>query len=269
MPVPEQVSWAKRRDKLTILAPLWHELTKRQRRTARVAHHIVAPSRSCGDWIKERWQVRNCLTAPWDVGIPNTFREDMHDPARYRLLIPAFDGAVAELPLAQFEDLLTSRPDVDLTFAFTPSQARSMLRRWLQSLQRRFGDRVSLRCAVPWQQRQLLYAQHDLTIWLANKASTGFVGLTSLSMGTPVLAYSVSPLYEFLNTQNSVLVPCTVEHTAQGLPYVEPNHQQFYSYLTAVLSQRKYLNRLQSRASCNLPSRQSMFLGVWQRVLGN
>lgn len=269
-PIAEQVTCANRRGLRTIVMPFWHELRSDDRKALRQAQFVVVPSRAAADLVGARWQLKRCWAALWDPGLPFTLKNDMQHPERIKLLLPLFDHYPRVIDAAcpkLLQRLMEYIDCVDLTVPFTPAQLSAAGLRQLKAFSRSFPGRVTLLKSVPLQRRPLLYAQHDLTIWPTLAENIGLVGLTSIAMGTPVLAFNYPPLSEFLSVKNSVLVPCSGQPESLGRPRIAPDFAAFEQAASQLLHDRQYLGKLQQTVHHNLENRRNIFNDVWMRAL--
>ncbi len=266
-PLPEQLSWCARNKKRAVLVPLWHELRSDDRRAYRGASFVVTPARAVACLLKARWGLSTCLTAPWDPGLPWTVKSGLKNKEKLRLLLPWYDHApnVSSEPLLKLLVSLSQREDMSLTITYSPSRVMPSAARRLQGLTKP-GHVTLLKSVPPWQ-RALVYGQHDLTLWPAEAENTGLVGLSSLAMGTPVIAFAGAIASEFLSSKNGVLVPCESRGNSLGVPRVLDDYARFEEYLRGLLAHRDHIARLQDGTMFNADSRRAIFDDCWQRVL--
>ncbi len=274
VPPLEQVSWVTKADKRAILLPAWYELRSQHRRAFRAATTVLSPARAVTSLLQRRWGLRNCSTAPWDPGLPLSIKHSLAASTGLKLFVPCHlrpDWAVGNTGEAFWELLLklvAAREDLQLSVSYVPSSPMASAIRKLEA-GRLKTKRITLYKQPSRREQPLLYANHDLTIWPAIGENTGHVGLVSLAMGTPVVAFSNSLICEFLNDKNAVLVPALLSQTPLGATSPIPEYEAFAEALEYVLARRERVLALQPHVSFNMTHRRSAFHAGWAAALAD
>lgn len=269
-PIFEQVAWAHKHGVETAVFSLWHELRPHDRRVYRELHAVISPSHEAARFLMSRWNIRRSYAAPYDPGTPFMRKHPRLRSTGTWVLLPLFDREPwrTEATALEISDRMLKRyPDTHLTVAYNSSHLVPFATRRLKQLQRGFPDRVRVlrRCRPAY--RPILFGEHDLTLWPTHAENTGMTGLTSLAMGTPVLAYAFPPVSEFLNPKNSVRIPCRTTTNELGVPLTAPDYEAFEHGLWEVLDSPSDLRRLQETVSYGLLQRRKAFGDVLARCL--
>lgn len=268
-PIFEQVSWAHRYGRATAIFCLWHELTAEARRAYREVGAIITPSYEAARFLAARWGIHNIYAAPYDPGVPLTQKPAIPAIGRW-LLLPLFDRAPHTMEGTALElvgRLLARYDDVYMTIAYNSSTLMPFAKRRLAQFNKAFPGRVVLMAGCTLAERPVLFAQHDLTLWPTHAENTGHLGLTSLAMGTPVVAFHFPPVTEFLCDGNALTAPCRTAPNELGVPIPVPNYSAFEVCSQGLLDTPGLLAQLQKTATVGLPARQKVFHEVLARCL--
>ncbi len=238
---------------------------------------MVCPIRQGTDVLRESLALTNCRYIPWDNGLPTTRKSVLVDGARIKVLIPLLDWTTSSVDpeiLNVVWRTLHKCPYVDITFVYCPRGFRVGDYKAIKRIEKLFGASGQFRSISD---RKLsrddiltLYGRHDLTVWPSEQEGFGSVGLDSLSMGTPVMAYDVAPQSEFLRDgKNSVLVPCELKYNWLGVPWVLPNSPKFEEHLVALVDRPDLLGELRRFTRFGMAARRDKFVTGWSQVIGN
>jgi glycosyltransferase involved in cell wall biosynthesis len=130
------------------------------------------------------------------------------------------------------------------------------------------NGRVELFKGPSWEKHHLLFGQHDLVVWPTLFEDVGLIGLGSIYMGTPVLAFDMPLIGEYLKDGvNGVLVPCDLDYRWPGAAQVTPNYRVFGEYLESMLDRPEYLTKLRQSVHTGVQSRRDTFFTRWQKLL--
>ena len=268
-PIVEQVEWANKQGIRTGIFCLWHELRAGHVKSYRATSFVLSPSGVSSRLVGESFGVRRSYTLPWDTGEPFTLKDPRLRMNYTRVLLPLFDYEPYEVEATALEiagRALLRFPRMTLTVAYNASKLAPFATRRIKEFKKYFGDRVRLMPGVPIGWRPMLFVAHDLTYWPVCCGNTGMIGLMSITMGTPVLAFQIPPFTEFLTAMNSIQVPTTVYSGNMGIPRVEPNYDIMEQYLYAALTDADRLKLLQQNVLCGLEQRRETFKKVLTRV---
>jgi glycosyltransferase involved in cell wall biosynthesis len=257
-----EIMAAKKSKVKTILIALWDEIEQSDVPALRLLDDIICPNNKTLQLLKLKENLENLHHVPWDPGVPLTQENRELDPQRLGLIWP-LDGSQSThqepkfLPIA--ETILKQCPNVWMTITYSslmPAQGVKELRRLYQS-----GDgRVELVRNPSWDKHQLLFGQHDITIWPTLIESVGLIGLCSLYMGTPVFAFDHPVVGEMVKDGKSgILVPCELQPNWLGVPFVKPDYQEFGQYLIKTAQDTKTLNELRGWTFVGLKERREVF----------
>jgi hypothetical protein len=270
VPHREQVEWCNKRKIHTVIHPLWQELTENNKAPLRAANRVLATSQGFARMLQTRLAIKNVSVAPFDPGLPFTCKDKHLTTAGPWVLLPLYDREPQKMEGTAIEiagRLLEARADVRLSVIYNSSTLSSRAKRRLQDFQHYFGQRVQCHRSVPFARRPMLFGHHDVTMWPAHFDSVGLTPLTSLSMGTPVVAFNSPPLQEFLTKHNSIPVPCDARYNRVGVPQIEPDYRLYERCLQNAVINRNYLAELQQTVLHGLEHRRKSFGEMLSQVI--
>jgi len=269
IPTLAQLRWANDHGKRTVVIPDWRDLGTAHRRILEAAGTVVCTSRYFAGLLQDRWHLNNCLTTCWDPGVP-LVEKRVPPEGRIRLLYPLEWITPASQPsIILMLSHLLNVADVALTVLYLPSRIDSPCRRFLDNLQNMHPDRVKLLRRAPLTDLSWHFAAHDLTIWPSASDHTGCGALMSVYGGTPVVAFNVPPLNEFLSPTNSSLVPCGHRQSSLGALRARLDYNAFGSRLSALVTHPANLRELYGRGTLLLRERMQLFRDGWRSVLAH
>jgi len=116
-------------------------------------------------------------------------------------------------------------------------------------------------------QRRLM-SEATLTLSPALSDSFGIVGLSSLSVGTPVLSWNAKPQNEYLsNGVNSVLVSASMERRGLAAIFVRREMQDLIKVVSDVLKNETQLCKMRKCAIDTSREREKQFAAGWEKWL--
>ena len=270
IPRIEQINYAKRNGIMTVLVPMWQEISPPFRKAARQADHIVTLSTDARELFHSVYKFRNVTLIPFDAGLPITKKEGSINHRKIKLLLPWFDRN-ARCTQSSFLDylayLLTRMPEAYLTVCISSSKFSPAVAKFFQRLGEKTG-RVTLRRKVPLSERPALFAAHDLTVFPAECDNFGFCSLMSINCGTPVLTFAVSPQTDFVYPDaNGILVKTKIDFDENGVPHAAPDYEKFSDVLQALVAEPHHIDNLNKKINYNLNSRRKSFELGWHSIL--
>jgi hypothetical protein len=265
-----EVEWANDRGIDTWVLAVWDELIPSHREACAAASKLIMPYRCVMRDLTAKWGMTgNRLSMPWDVPVPFTFKDGLHTPPGINVLLPLCDSQAQRTDQDIFRVLrviLDECDNVSVTIA-THSGWPISTRRAIKQLQREFHERIELAHRPRLLRRLMLYASHDLTLWPSKFEGLATTGLWSLCMGTPVLAWDISPANEYLkHEKNSVLVPCDIRENWLGVPEVIPDWQLFVDHAIDLLKNEQQLAKIRAHTSHGLGQRRQDFDVGWAKL---
>jgi hypothetical protein len=271
VPKIEQVSYAKRHGKLIVIAPMWQELRLPFRKTMRQADHVIAMSAECRELYQSVYKFKNTTLIPFDSGLPVIRKELPVNGRRINLLLPWFDrnARCAQQPfLGHLHDLLMKMPEARLTVAITSSRFAPAIAKFFKRLEKRTNGRVALMRRVAFRDRPQLFLNHDLTLLPAECDNYGFCGLTSITCGTPILTFAVSPQIDFAYPDtNSVVIKTKVNYDEHGVAHADPDYARYFKALQILVAEPRHIDAMNKRINYNLNARRKSFETGWQSIL--
>lgn len=271
VPKVEQIAFAKRHNILTILVPMWQELNTPFRKAVKQADHLIALSSECRDLYHKIYKFKNVSLIPFDTGLPVTKKDSNVNPRKIKLFLPWFDRnarCAQSTFLTTLQYLIEMMPEIHLTVAISSSKFAPAIAKFFQTMQEKTGGRVTLHRSVKICDRPAMYAAHDLTIFPAECDNYGFCNLTSITCGTPVLTFAISPQTDFVYQEsNGIAVKTTVDYDEHGVPHADPNYEKYISALQALVAEPWHIDGMSKKVNYNLNSRRKSFELGWQSIL--
>ncbi len=271
VPRVEQIDYARRRGVFTVIAPMWQELQPPFKKAMKHADRIVVMGTDAQDLFSNIYKMSHVSLIPFDTGLPITRKEDGPDPRNIRLFLPWFDRnarCASSSFLAHLSFLLSRMPDASLTVAVNSSRFGPAVAKFFTSLGARTDGRVKLVRGVSYLKRLALFSNADLTVWPAECDNYGFVGLTSLAAGTPLLTLGMAPQTDYLwQDVNAALVKTKVDYDDNGVPHAVPDYDLFAAALQELIAEPYHIKMMQRKVSYNLSSRRSSFESGWRSLL--
>lgn len=267
-PAEEQLRWVKKMGKHTIGVVFWHLMRPGHAQLYKHFDTLVTPAHAASDLFRVRWGRDDIVVAPWEPGLPTTIKDPNRPEHMLRVLLPVLDHmpdrtTTEALGLAA---RLVESGEAMITVAYTPSQLRPAGVKYLQQLVKRHPDNCRLVASPSIANRPFLFHQHELTVWPTHSEDIGMLGMTSLAMGTPVAAFDVPPLDEFLMRENSLLLPCDITYSETGAPSAVPDYQLFGDKVLDLIGDCEHLRQLEKNASLNLNTRRAAFNSSWDVI---
>lgn len=269
-PIPEQILWAKKKGIRTGLLCLWNELREADYKAYEAADFILAPSQIAGQYVTQALKVGATCIIPWDTGYPLTKKDPRVFNGYVSVLLPLFDYEPYDIEATALEVVgrgLHRFPCMSLTVVYNASKTAPFAISRIRQFRRYFGERVQLGSSIPLCDRPMVFASHDLTFWPVCRGNTGMTGLTSLTMGTPVLAFQMPPFDEFLTASNSFLVSSDICRGDLGIPRLEPDYNAMEQGLYDALDHPERLQALQQNVLSGLLHRRKGFEGALTQVI--
>jgi len=271
VPKLEQINYANRLGKVTVLAPMWQELVPPFRKAMQRVDRVVALSAECLELYRDVYHVKSATFIPYDAGMPPTRKDARVDAKNVRILLPWFDRnarcANSEF-LSGLAYLFERMPDGQLTVAISSSRFSPAIAKFFQTLGQKTGGRVKLLRNVPLSKRAVLFAEHDLTLYPAECDNYGVCALTSINCGTPVLSFALSPQSDFVyQDANGVLIKTKTDYDENGVPHAVPDYEHLLEALQCMIAEPWHIDNLNKRITYNLVTRRKLFEQGWQSVL--
>jgi len=270
IPRIEQINWVKRNGALTVLVPMWQEINAPFRKAAKQADHLIALSTECRELFGSVYKFKNVTLVPYDTGLPLTKKETGVNQRKIKLLLPWFDRnarCTQSAFLNHLTYLLTRMPEAHLTVAISSSKFSPAIAKFFKRIGEKTG-RVDVLRKVPFSDRPGLFAAHDLTIFPAECDNFGLCNLMSITCGTPVLTFAVSPQTDFVYPEaNGILVKTKIDFDENGVPHAAPEYEKFADALQTLIAEPRRIDNLNKKINYNLNSRRKSFELGWHSIL--
>lgn len=258
---------------VTIALAPWDCLPSYTKKSFKLCAHTVATCRENYDILKSDFGLTNVVLAEWDSPIPSTRKaKGVLEGSRPKVLVPVHSSQGLRCDLdALFEVVIRlghECPDADITLSYSPKcvpwHITNEIRKFLH---RNAGNpRIkSVQDSPSCVGSLLLYGESDIVIWPAEIEGFGLVGIESLYMGTPVIAYDIPPISGIItNGVNGALVPCR-RSTAGGSTYAQPNPDAFVAVAADAINNN--LSELGKHTKVGRKTKRSKFNATWKKII--
>jgi len=205
----------------------------------------------------------------WDVPLPITIKNNLVDPPWINVLFPLLDSQAKRSDQRIIDiigNVLSENLKVKATIV-VGANWNLAAKDLLKGLHKTYGDRVCVLNVSQGFNRCKLYAHSDLTVWSSKYEGLATIGLSSLCMGTPVLAWDIAPQSEYLHDgKNAVLVPCDIKENWLGVSEVSPKWKLFEAKLMGLLQSEDQLAKIRTCSSFELDKRRVDFCRGWKAL---
>lgn len=270
IPRIEQLNYAKRFGAMTVIVPMWQEISAPFRKAAKQADHLIALSTESRELFGAVYKFKNVTLVPFDAGLPLTKKEAGVNPRKIKLLLPWFDRnarCTQSVFLDYLSNLLLHMPEANLTVAISSSKFSPAIAKFFKRMGDKTG-RVKVLRKVPFADRPALFAAHDLTVFPAECDNYGLCNLMSINCGTPVLTFAVSPQTDFIYPEaNGILVKTKVDFDENGVPHAAPDYEKYSDALQTLIDDPRRIDNLNKKINYNLNSRRKSFELGWSSIL--
>lgn len=270
-PKIDTLNYARRINVRTIIVPMWQELVRPFRKVLQRVDSVIAMTAEARELFTKVYKFKNVTYIPFDVGIPATKKTKAVNGRQVKIFLPWFDRN-ARCAHSQFLGLLgyllERMPDAQLTVAITSCRFAPSVAKFFQTLGRKTAGRVKLVRNIPLAKRPAMYTAHDVTLFPAECDNYGFCNLMSISCGTPVLSFALSPQIDFIyQDANGVLVKTRVDYDENGVPHAAPDYENLITALQTLIAEPVNIDNLNRRVNYNLAARRKSFELGWQTLL--
>jgi glycosyltransferase involved in cell wall biosynthesis len=261
----------------------WEQLEPYDEKVIGEYAHILVPSLVQAMQLRERFKLKNTAVLPYVPTLPDTdcsrysgsrYSNDSERASRCagrtRLFLSLYGAQLRRVDLSSIlilAEVVKQNPEVEVTIACSKGLAIYTTKE-LKQLAKKYTDRWTNLWDCSWKDQSILMGEHDLTVWPAKVDGFGIVGLTSLTVGTPVIAWDVTPINEYIAAgRNGLLVSCDVEYNWLGVPQVKPNYDEFGRILNWLITQPNALKDLRAHTLERAEARREEFTKGWEAVL--
>lgn len=252
------------------LLVIWELIEERHLEHVAMFDYLICPGKAALKLMSHRTGLPNLFIIPWDVGVPITFEPRRVTADRIGVIWP-LEWQQMKRQEVKFvnvaEQLLEYCDNVWLTVTYSNNVTSDMLKELRKMVT--FGDgRVELLRSMSLDKQELLFGHHDLTLWPSLSESAALVGLTSLCMGTPLIAFDHPTAADAIKDgRNGVLVQCEIENSGIGGAKVKPDYPAFGRRLTELVRDTQGLDILRQNTVSGLRERREVFTSKWKDLL--
>lgn len=252
---PEMVQENAKKGVKSVYLVMWERAIDYER-SMKNCDWLVATSDSCKKFLDETHHASKTLLIPWMMDYHSTPVRPVSDTVK--LYCPQglpeprrrFDFAYRAIG-----ELLKEGRKLQTTISFVGH----LLPRDRQELVH-MGGKFALESKVDWVSHTYYMKMADLVLWPTTREGLGLVGMESILQGTPVVAYDVPPVNEYLaHGVNSSLARCSIRWFRRGVPEVNVDDRGYEHYLGALRYAIDHLPELKNRVYQGLDHRRARF----------
>lgn len=254
------------------LAP-WDCLPAYTKKSFKLCAHTVATCKENYEILKSEFGLSNVVLSEWDSYIPTTRKaKNAIDFTKPKVLIPMHSSQGLRCDLdALFEVIVGLNlecPKAELTLSYSPKCVPWHITNEIRKFLHRHSGNARLHAVVDSPtcvSSLLLYGDHDLVLWPAEIEGFGLVGIESLYMGTPVIAYDIPPISGIITDGvNGLLVPCK-KSVAGGSTYAQPDPKTFISVAAEAINNQ--LVELGKHTRIGRKTKRTKFNSTWKKII--
>jgi hypothetical protein len=256
---------------VTIALAPWDCLPGYSRGAFKICAHVVSPCLENSVTLKKEANIRDVSTIEWDSPVPIS-KKTIADvnTANPKVLIPLHSSQGLRCDLDSLYKIIEGvqhrSPHAEITISYSP---KSMPWSCKESISKFLTKNKLIKLVVDettCTSSLVLYGQHDIVLWPAEIEGFGLVGIESLYMGTPVIAYDIPPISKIIaDGVNGRLVPCNSGGSKGGVMYAEPNPEAFIEIASEAINNK--IVTLNKNTSSGRRSARSQFLSQWKRLI--
>lgn len=260
VPSLSTVDWIKQNGISLHIIPLWHELEAGDQERLKQATAVYAMHESIFRFLRE-WAIRDVVLLPWDSGEPVFRKSEIPTKSIY---LPLYDGTGSRYQgtlLSVLARLLSRHRDLEVTVAYTSSSLVSAVKLALRRLAKVSAGRLHVIKRSHPKDRPAEFSRHALTLWPTEFESTCLVGLSSVTMGTPVVTFAVPPVTDCLTDEESVMLtaPISAKEHPLRIPKAYPDYANLYEHLDVLVNDVEFIMCLQSATVNHAKQRRDRF----------
>lgn len=233
-------------------------------KSARLVDLLIAPTMSCYRFLRQLGYGDKTFYVPWVVEDYGVEPSPPHNPVRLfysqGMPEPRRRGDAAFMAMAT---ALGSGMDLTITVSYLDH----LLPRDKIFLDRLPPNRVQVYANPSRAEHLELMKQSDLFLWPTTREGLGLLGLESIELGVPVVAFDVAPLNEYLaDGVNARLVQGQSSQFRPGVPEFVMDHKAFLRYSQCLQEAVTRLSRLKQQVHYGWGVRKHKFLQAWLQL---
>jgi hypothetical protein len=268
-PSQEEILFAKQATGLTVwVIPLWDELHVGHGDALAVCDGVLCPYPCVKAAIEQAWDYEMPLTTlSWDIHLASTRKYGQQGDVP-RVLFPLHEtqGGRTRQWIFEVINKLLETTDAVVIVSSGGGWSRGA-KDTVKKLKKRHPKRIVHFVTPSFVERAEIFAHSDLTAWGSQFEGLATVGLESLYMGTPVVAWDINPQSTYLlHKKNAYLVGCEIRENWMGIPEVIPDQVRFLEAIQHLLQQEQLLTTMIKSAPAYLATRKRAFMQVWKKL---
>lgn len=256
---------------VTIALAPWDCLPGYTKKSFKMCAHTVAPCADVAKLLKKEYGLSNVSTMAWDSPLPVTRKMingvNVKNP---KVLVPLHASQGLRCDLDSLFDILTGVsarcPHASITVSYSPKCMSWNVLKEIRHFLHKNKKMTSVVDVSTCVSSLLLYGSHDLVLWPAEIEGFGLVGIESLYMGTPVIAYDMPPMSDIIiDGINGMLVPCDTGGAPNGPMFAKPDAFQFIESATIAIDNR--LVDMNKRTKLGRKTKRASFNKAWKKII--
>lgn len=228
---------------------------------------VLMPSIVQAMQLRTKFKLKSIGVLPYYCDMPITKKKGNLD--NIKIFISLYGNQVKRVELqalTMLAQILNDNSKTTLTIATSKGLAPYTIKD-LKALSKKFTSRLRIIDCL-WHEHVIEMGNHDLTIWPCKFDGMGLVGISSLYMGTPVIAWDINPVNEYLSPgRNSLLVSCNVEYDWIGMPRAVTDYNEFSRILRWLLDRPDALIELRKHTAERIEEMRTDFKKGLQAIL--
>ena len=256
------------------LAP-WDCLPSFAKKSLGLCAHVISPCEDNTSYLIRGAHLTNISTIKWDSHLPITKKlkgsVNLKNP---RVLVPLQSSQGLRCDLDSMFRIISGVRDkcsgAIITILHDPKESMiwevyKELRKFMNK-QPLDGSISATACGKSPNSALIMYGNSDVVLWPAEIEGFGLVGIESLYMGTPVVAYDSPPASSIItHGVNGLLVPCNLGGLGGLTVFAEANVKDFVEISASAINH--HLMKLNKKAGVGLTARRSKFNSSWRKVI--
>ena len=239
----------------------------------KLCNKVVCPSKAQTTYFKDYWRLPDVTYVPLACNVPLTNNSRLiNDSVKMLVACPGYQ--LKRIDHSKLFDALYMAmlmfPKLNVDFLFS-SKVASQIKVNVTKFEKTFesGNKLTtIDDPTGFAEGPLAYSLCDITLWPVQLESFGYVGLESLSMGTPVIAYDFSPMNEIIQDGlNGFLIPCDKKETDMGVNFAAHNGKEMVKVLTSIMCHPDKILKARLGTHLGLTERNKDFKEGWSTLL--
>lgn len=269
-PAEDDLYWAKKNHKNTHYAWCsWDTISQHDEWALNISDRILMPSKQQYEAVTLRFKIPHVEIVPYVPCLPTTFKGPKQDQY-VRLFLSLYGSQLRQVEKGALQAMLAvMRRNKHVRCVVAGSKGlKSYIVKDMQRYANDSGGRFGFVRDCSWPQQVSLMGQADLVLWPCLRDGFGVVAKTAFAMGTPVAAFGIYPVHEYLNSGvDSVVLPCNHERNWLSVEHAQPDYHAYTNMIDEAIAKPNYLALLAIGASNSHLAAHAAFVEAWGKHL--